>query len=295
MEWRVLVLFIFGLFIGSFLNVLIWRLPRREKWIRGRSRCVHCKHGLAWYDLIPLLSFVWLMGKCRYCKRPIAMLYPIVEMANGLLWGLAGWLLVSGYQLSGIGQLGWEGMGLIRLILLLILFSTLLVIFVVDLQHYIIPDEMVVAMGAIGLVLGISSLVWPHLGGGLASTSEVFGGVEGPLSRGELVPGIVERVVWGMGAMGFFWLLHMITKGKGMGWGDVKLVLGMGLVLAQATIVALMSAFIIGAVMGVGLLLAGKRTLKQPIPFGPFLVVGMVVGLLYGRQVLEWYLIGLGY
>ncbi len=272
MDLRIGLLLVWGLFVGSFLNVLIYRLPRGEHWVRGRSRCPKCKHDLAWLDLIPVVSFVWLRGKCRYCGKPIAILYPIVELANGLFWSLVGYGASVGFGLSGIGKLGWTDWGLVGLITTLMLCSVLLVILVVDWQHYVIPDEMVGVLAGVGVVLGI-----------------LEAGSKGNAGIGELT----NRLIWGLGAMGFFWLLHLITKGKGMGFGDVKLVAGMGLVLEKAVLVALMSAFMIGAIVGVALLLTRVRKLKQPIPFGPFLVMGMVIGLLTGNQIINWYLVGL--
>ncbi len=264
------LLSVFGLLIGSFLNVIIYRLPRELGWVNGRSKCPACKTELRWYELLPVISWIWLRAKCARCKAKISVVYPLVELMNGGLWLGVGWWAISGGQLSGIGELGFEGIGLARLIAALIFVSTLLVIFWIDWFHYIIPDSTVVIVLLVGLSLGI--LGWVSGGDGI---------------------GWGERIGWGLGSMGFFGLLYFLTKGRGMGLGDVKLVLGLGLVLGAAMGVTLMAAFMLGAVVGVLLLGLKERKLGQPIPFGPFLVVGTLVGLVWGEGIVQWYLGGL--
>jgi prepilin signal peptidase PulO-like enzyme (type II secretory pathway) len=251
--------------VGSLLNVLIYRLPRDEQWISGRSYCPFCKAKLSAKDLIPILSWLLLKSKCRHCRKPISWQYPAVELANGLLWAGIGWLSGNGgYQLSGMGHLGLQNWSLVTTILVLALISCLLILFVIDLKHYIIPDQLVIVIVSIGIILAI-----------LADP--------------------VSRLLWATGAFAFLYLLHLITRGKGMGFGDVKLAFGMGMILKSSVIVALMSSFFIGALVGTGLLFAKLKKLKQPIPFGPFLVIGIIIGLLYGDKILVWYLTGLGY
>ena len=271
----ILTLFIFGLFVGSFLNVLIYRVPLGQQWLSGRSYCPHCKHNLLWYDLIPILSWIWLNGKCRYCHKQISWQYPTVELANALLWAGTGTYIVRcqlsdlSCQLSSFGSLGLSGWQFINTILILTLASSLLTLFVIDLYHYIIPDQLIIVLISIGIALGLTEIV------------------NGNWSD------ITSRLLWGTGAFAFFYLLHFITKGKGMGFGDVKLVFALGLILKSSVVVALMSAFFVGAVIGVGLLASKIRKLKQPIPFGPFLVLGTGIAIVYGQYIIDWYLGGL--
>lgn len=221
---------VFGLATGSFLNVLIDRLPRGKNVITGRSICDHCGRTLRWFELIPLLSFFLQGGKCRRCHAKLSWQYPIVELATGVAFAL------------GASPL---------------LFSSLLVIFVADLKYQIIPDSMIL-VGVIGVI-------------------------------GEF--GVVrENVVAGAGAAAFFLLLWIITRGKGMGLGDVKLAFLMGLMLGfPKIVVAAYLAFLTGAVVGVILILLGRKRLKSKIAFGPFLVVGTVIAYIFGDMLIRWW------
>ena len=259
-----ILLGILGLAMGSFLNVLIWRLPRNEDWTRGRSHCDSCGRVLRCGDLVPVLSWLWLKGRCRGCKGKISLWNPTIEILNAVGWMGLGWAADRGWSLSGMGRLGWEGGGLVYLMLCLALFSVLLTLLAIDWQYYIIPDFLIGMM----LLIGLGSVL---------------------MLREAWMSEIGLRVFWGMAAGGGFAVLHWITKGKGMGWGDVKLALGMGALLKSAVLWALFSAFGLGAVVGLGLLASGKKKLRQPIPFGPFLVTGMVWALLYGDKMVEWY------
>ena len=269
----------YGLFVGSLVNVLIYRLPRGMGWVKGRSHCPHCKKILRWYDLVPVLSWIWLKGKCRNCRKPISVLNPIVELVNAVVWGYVGYGGSVGFKLAGIGELGWSGVNLIHLIAALILSSTLLVILVVDWEHYVIPDEMTVTMLAVGAVLSILE----GMGGGPL----LHLGFEGQGGMWK------ERLIAVAASGLMFWGLHKLTKGKGMGWGDVKLVPVMGLILGRFVVVGLFAAFLLGSVVGIGLLLAGRKKFGQPVPFGPFLVGGMIIALVFGRQALDWYVGGM--
>lgn len=258
-----LILFVFGLIIGSFLNVVIYRTLNDESPIEGRSRCDHCRKQIAWYDNIPLLSFLILGGRCRYCKKPIALMHPIVEFTTGILfvwWYLWGFLFF---------QLTQRPFDFVQPLFWLLVAVLLLIIFFSDLTSYIIPDY------AVGSLLGIALLY----------------------RIGLTLAGIMrwDDFIWILGGMllngVFFFLLWLVTKGKGMGFGDVKFAFPMGLLLGwPQVIVGVFIAFILGSVVGVGLLVSGKKQLKQPIPFGPFLIAGTLIALVYGEQLLHWYL-----
>jgi leader peptidase (prepilin peptidase)/N-methyltransferase len=227
-----ILVFLFGLCIGSFLNVIICRLGTKESIAKSRSHCPQCGAILKWYDLIPILSFFIQRGRCRYCKGKISLQYPLVELATGLLF-----LAVFYSRSSILGQLFY-----------FYIISSLIVIFVYDLKHYIIPD--MVVYPAIGLALLYSfSNLWPAI---LASA--------------------------------FFLLLFLATKGKGMGLGDVKLAFLMGLVLGWPNILlALFLSFLLGSIIGLSLIFLGKKGLKSEIPFGPFLTASTILALFSGE------------
>lgn len=223
-----ILLFTFGLAVGSFLNVVIDRLPKGENIISGRSRCDHCGKTLRWFELIPLLSFVLQRGRCLRCGKQLSVQYPIVEMATAL--GFA--FLYPSFSY-------------------ILIFISLFVIFVADLKYQIIPDSMLIV------------------------------GVVGVLFQG--------RPMWlaGFGASLFFLILFLITRGRGIGFGDVKLGFLMGLLLGFPYIViALYIAFLTGATAGVILILGKMKTLKSAVPFGPFLIWGTVAGLMWGEKIL---------
>lgn len=251
-----IIIFIFGLFIGSFLNVLADRLPRGESVVRGRSHCEKCKKTLQWYDLIPLASYVFLRGKCRYCHTRLSFIYPIVEITTGVLFVITTIFVLNGLKFS-ISDFKF----LISLIYYLFIVSSLIVIFFADLKYEIIPDKIVfpaIVVSALYLILNTQYAILPYL-----------------LSA--------------LGAGLFFLLLFLITKGKGMGLGDVKFAFLMGLILGFPNIVvSLYIAFLTGAIIGVALILWKRRKMSgATIPFGPFLVLGTLTALFWGGIIFQ--------
>lgn len=253
-----LFIFIFGLCIGSFLNVLIYRLPE-DLSLSGRSYCPKCKKKISWYDNIPLLSFILLKGKCRQCQSPISVQYPLVEFLTGVIF------IISVLLLTNIGQdLGFKIYDLRFWTTLLYSFwivSVFLTIFIIDLKHQIIPDQLLYASLPVVLFylfLNLKSLFINHL------------------------PSAIISFV-------FFYFLHKITKGRGMGFGDVKLVFLIGLILGfPKTIIALYIAFLTGALVGVILILIGKKRFKEAVPFGPFLAAGTIISFFWGNEISQW-------
>ena len=243
--------FVLGLIVGSFLNAVIYRLEKGESALQGRSYCPKCRHSLVWYDLIPLLSFLFLQGKCRYCKEKISLQYPLVELATGLLFVS---LLLSFPQVP-------------ELLYLWAIASLLLVIFVYDLHHYIIPDK--ILFSAIGLVV-------------LQRVFEAW-----TFDSWDLT-GVVLSA---LGAALLFFLIFLLTRGRAMGFGDVKLAFFMGLFLSWPNIlVALFFAFSIEAFVGVALIFFKKKNMKSEVPFAPFLITGTFLALFWGEQLVDWYL-----
>jgi len=258
--------FILGLVVGSFLNSVIYRIHKKESIFFPRSHCPCCNYKLTWKDLIPVLSFLILRGKCRHCKKPISFQYPLVELSTGFLF-----LLIFNFQPSFFNQfLIFNFQNFIFLIYLLIISCFLIVVFVYDLKHYIIPDKIVYP--AI-LVSGIWYLV-----------SGIFFGLYTNHQ-------ILNLIYSCLGASLFFFLIWFLSRGKWIGFGDVKLVFFMGLFLGFPNIlVALFLAFLIGAIIGLGFIFFKKKDLSSEIPFGPFLVTGTFIALFFGRELINWYL-----
>lgn len=234
-----LILFILGLVVGSFLNVLIDRLPKGEEILFSRSHCDHCRKPLRWFELVPVGSYLIQAGRCRRCHRKISLQYPLIELATAMMF-LSVNLLVDK-----------------NIFFALALASALLVIFVADLKYQIIPDSM--------LVLGlVSSLFLP-----------VF-------SLSHFLSAVLATF--------FFYLLYLITKRRGMGFGDVKLAFLLGLLLGWPfTLVAFYVAFLTGAITGVILILVKNKSLKSQIAFGPFLILGTVVALVWGQAIINFW------
>ncbi len=246
-----MVIFIFGLTIGSFLNCVIYRLETGESFLKGRSFCPHCKHTLSWQDLVPIFSFIFLKGRCRHCHQKISWQYPLVELATGLLFFLIFFYFSSNFLFS---------------IFYFLISSFLIIIFVFDLRHYIIPDKIIYPAIIIALIFSLLN------------------------SRFILHKSLLNPLWSAFGAAAFFLFIFLISRGKWMGVGDIKLAFFMGLFLSFPNIlVALFSAFFIGAIIGTGLILFDKKTLKSEVPFGPFLVTGTLIALFWGEKIFNWY------
>jgi leader peptidase (prepilin peptidase)/N-methyltransferase len=248
------VIFVFGLSIGSFLNSIIYRLKTEESFLKGRSHCPHCKHDLGWQDLIPILSFIILKGKCRYCQKPIFLQYPLVELATGILFLLIVFHFSSNFLFS---------------IFYLLISCFLIIIFVYDLKYYIIPDKVIYPTI---LVSGI----WYFLSGIFLNF----------YTQQEIINAIYSA----FGAASFFLIIVLVSRGRWMGIGDIKLAFFMGLFLSfPGILIALFSAFLVGAVLGLWLVAFGKKTMKSEVPFGPFLITGTFIALFFSQSLINWY------
>lgn len=236
-----------GLLIGSFIAALTYRVPRLVPWALGRSFCPRCKKKLSWFDNIPLFSYLLLSGKCRDCKKRISLRYPVIE-------------LVSGLSFVGLGSIwgNYFHSSPIELLFMVFLFIVTLSILVIDIEHRIIPDNMVfVAIASVFLYLVI---------------------LDRPIYI-NLLSGFISAF--------FLLTLHLITKGKGMGLGDVKFAILGGLVLGWPnTPIWMFLSFIIGAFVGIVLILFKKASFGKKIPFGPYLVVSLWITFIWGNQLL---------
>lgn len=244
------VLFIFGLAIGSFCNVLIDRIPKGQSFIRGRSYCDKCEHLLSPFDLIPVISFILLFGKCHYCHKNISLQYPLVELTVGILF-IFSYLQI--WHLSAIPSF------VMLLIYYLFVVSGLLVIFVTDLKYRIIPDVILIPL--ILLTMLVRIIQFPNI-----------------LFLNYFLSGVFFFIL--------FLILFLVTKGKGMGFGDVKYAFFMGLILGfPRIIIGFYLSFLTGAFISLILLLVGKKKMKSSIAFGPFLALSTFVTLFYGEYL----------
>lgn len=301
----IIIGFILGTVLGSFIKVLADRsLGNKSFW--GRSYCPKCHHILAWYDLFPVFSYIFLKGKCRYCRKKIRIEYLLVEVGMGILVGFLFWqnfnvAVIASPAFSGAWQsflyrfLAALGMTQILELIFKIFFIVILAaLFITDLKKMFIPDRVILPAIIIGIVLNLIITV-SKIGYLYYSLSQtVIGRLLLPpkseyFQRHALQ--IAEPFLWSIltGAViaGFFLLLIMLTRGKGMGGGDVKLGAFIGIMLGfPEALFALVLSFTTGAVFSIGLIIAGKKHFGQTIPFGPFLVLGSLMMLFWGSRIM---------
>ena len=252
-------IFLFGLIIGSFLNCLIWRLHKEESML-GRSYCPKCRAQIAWYDNIPILSYLALGGKCRHCHKKISLQYPIVELSTGILFALAVFinckldiincLQITNYKLQITLLRDWY------------IIAVMIVIFIYDLRWYLILDKITLPSIVIVFLLNLASgMNWQNM---------LFSGIIGG---------------------SFFLLQFVVSRGKWIGGGDIRLGALMGVALGWPNILmALFIAYIMGSIVGVGMILAKKKQWGSQIPFGVFLSVATLIALFWGQDLINWYL-----
>jgi leader peptidase (prepilin peptidase)/N-methyltransferase len=264
-----LVLFagLLGLLFGSFANVVIWRVPRGESIVRPGSHCPHCETPLAWYDNIPLASWLVLRGHCRTCDAAIPARYPLVELASGVLFSGAALAFSSPPQA----------------LVAAIFFWLLLVLSAIDLDHMRLPNVLVAILAGIGAACAIISQV---LGTPLAP---LVGVSSSGLLSNPLLVALLGAVI-GAGTSGAIAAVYGALRGKqGLGMGDIKLLGAMGLFLGPYILIALL----IGNLIGVAVALSaarGARLSETSIPFGPSLAAGAVITALTGPALWAWYL-----
>lgn len=235
--------FILGAILGSFVKAITDRSLTNKSFL-GRSYCELCKKTLTPQDLVPVLSYLFLKGKCRYCKKRISQEYLVVEV-------------VTGFLVTAIFWISWPD-------LLLSLHQTffvtvLVIIFLTDLKEMFIPDRVIIPALIIGILIKL--LLLPH----------------------QLVPSVISGFLIGL----FFLILVVITKGQGMGGGDIKLGAFIGLSLGfPSGFLAIMLGFLTGAIFGILAIMRGKKGFKDTVPFGPFLVLGSLITIFWGNTIL---------
>lgn len=253
-------IFLLGCIIGSFLNVVIYRFGTGKSIAKGSSICMTCSHKLRWYELIPILSFLIQGGRCRKCASGISHQYPIVEFGTGLIFALIAFHFVPVLAFS-------QSVYILLVTLYAFIFSLLMVISVYDIRHKIIPDTLVYAYSLISLF----SIFINHTGvGPLLTWPSLMDVVSGPLFA---LP---------------FALIWLISRGRAMGLGDAKLVLGIGWMLGPTQALAsVIVAFWLGALTSLFIMLFTKKKMgmKTEIPFAPFLIVSTLVTFLFNLDI----------
>ncbi len=238
----VVLVLMLGLILGSFIAALTWRMPRNISIAKGRSFCPTCRKKIEWHDNIPVISFFLLTGRCRQCKAKISPRYALIELGTALLLGI----LLYKFGLT------------LEFVYYAFLSLFLVSIFVIDLEHMLIPDELV--FSGLGVVISYVSIF-----------------------NFSLLP--LHLLAGGIAAV-FFLLVTYITKGAGMGLGDAKLALLLGSIVGPYMALYMFTlGFVLGAIIGIFLIILGKAKLKKPIPFGPFMILGFFVSLLLTNVV----------
>lgn len=238
------VIMIYGIIIGSFLNVLIYRIPKHENFTSTRSHCMSCGYQLKWYDLIPLFSYLTLGGKCRKCRTKISIQYPLIELMNGVLYLLIFWKVGFNYVS----------------VLYALMASALLALSVIDDRTYEIPPGFNYFIGALGIVrLVLDFHNWSNYIIGFFAIS------------------------------GLLYFIILVTKGRGMGGGDCKLMAAAGLLLGWKLIIL---AFFLGCILGSVIHLLRMKITKADhvLAFGPYLAMAILVSVLYGNELITWYI-----
>ena len=239
-----------GLLIGSFLNVVIFRVPRGESIVTPGSHCPACGHALRAWELLPVISFIIQKRQCRNCQARISWRYPLVELLTGILFFLTAMTNLS------------SQIGLVRLLLNLVFVALLIALSFIDLDTFRLPDVLTLPLLGIGL-----------LGGFLLQGS----------------PTGWESLLSALGAGGLFWCIARVYP-QGMGLGDVKLIAALGAFLGFPSIfLAVFVGSFVGAVVGIFFLFTGQKRFGQQIPFGPYLALGVILKLLWGSRIFDWY------
>jgi len=255
-----LFIFFFGVSIGSFLNVLIDRLPQERK-ITGRSVCDYCQHQLAWYDLIPIFSFFLLKGHCRYCRKKLSFQYPLVEILTGLMFIFVFLTYVKNIQEISLWQ-NW-----LVVLSLWGIVSCFTVIFFSDVKYHLISDYILLALFGFSFFLKL-----------FYHSTEIIKQFQIDIFSSLIVAFPI-------------WLIYFLSKEKAMGLGDVYLAAILGFLLGwQKGFLALYISFVLGGITSFFLILFGRKKLKSKIAFGPFLVVGAFLMLFFGEGILRIFL-----
>jgi leader peptidase (prepilin peptidase)/N-methyltransferase len=266
------IVFAFGLIIGSFLNVCIVRLPRGGSIVTPPSHCPRCQRGIRFYDNIPLISFIFLRGKCRNCGEPISWQYPVVELMNALFYL---WIVIE----FGVGG---------EALMMMVLSSSLIVITVIDYHHLIIPDRITLPGMLVGLTL--APFFMSPLGDPLPFGLESVLPYTGPYLTGFL-NSVIGLLLGAAPLLAIGWIWEKLRHVEAMGGGDVKLMGMVGSFLGwKGALLTIMIGSLAGSVVGVLLIALKRHKMGKYIPFGPFLAFGAVASAFFGPDIVSWYL-----
>ena len=256
------LLFTLGSAVGSFLNVLVSRSVANQDWVRGRSVCDHCGKILSPFDLIPIWSFVVYRGKSRCCQQPLSYQHPLVEALTGLLF--VWWYVIGGIFF----QLVSSPMRSVQAGYWLAIAILLLIVAIFDAVYGLVPLVPVY----VAMALSVLYRTILYFFGPFTLTS------------------MVEFLTWAIIAWGFFYALYVLTRGRGIGMGDVYLAPLYGLLLGYPrAIVGIVFSFWLGAIWGIGLILTKRKKLQSTLPFAPFMIAGMAISMVIGKPVLQWW------
>lgn len=240
---------LFGAVIGSFLNVCIHRLPRGTSIVWPASACPTCGRALSWFENIPVVSYVFLRGRCRTCRAPISPRYPVVEALTAAMFALAWWYYGPGPLLASRLVFG----------------CMLVVLFAIDLEHHLLPNNITIPGIAIGFLLSI---------------------INPPGWQSSLIGIVVGGAVLFLVAEGYYLARHE----EGLGMGDVKMLAMVGAFIGwKLALLSLMIASFAGTIVGVALIVTRRGTMKYALPFGTFLAIGAAVSATVGQRILDWY------
>jgi prepilin signal peptidase PulO-like enzyme (type II secretory pathway) len=284
------LLFLIGLAIGSFLNVLVFRYFPDEslfcnvKKCNGRSKCMACDRTLRWYELIPIVSFFAQLGRCRGCKSKISWQYPLMELACGFVF-LLPYFFKTIPELNNI-FFAQPAYFLIFNAIWILIFLSFVAIFAIDRKFYIIPDGLNIFLAGLGTLLVAENSFYANFsqfgkGSFLASFSMLFGARQ-DIWLNHFIGALVALVVIGS--------IILFTRGKGMGIGDLKFAVALGIIFGWPDIIFILAfSFITGSIFGIYLLLKRVKGLKDSVPFGPFLVLGALILMFFGQTILNFY------
>lgn len=293
-----IVTFLFGLLIGSFLNVCIARLPLEESVVTPRSRCTGCGHPIRWYDNIPLLSYTVLRGRCRDCGTEISWRYPAVELATGIWFALTALVVVHGLDLSGdvFARLVVHAIGIATL------GSLLIALLVIDWKHHLLPNTLTVPGVLLGLLFACAEAVFlnDNEGNVILKRAPDINAAGAGRSPGNIFLTGAEHLIFGrlLAAMGAFLLLHLIRvaykavrKRDGMGLGDAKLLAMIAAFVGfTPTVLSLFAGLMLATVYASAMLVRRRADAATRLPFGSFLCAGGLLAALYGERITEAYL-----
>lgn len=300
MQYIYLVItFVLGCSVGSFINVVVQRTNRGES-IKGRSHCEFCDKVLSPNDLFPLISFILLKGKCRYCHTKLSPQYWIIELVTGIIFATIYWLTSNNLfdqidQLNNAIHITYYGIW-IPLIYFYIVITSLIILFITDWKYGMLYDKIVIPTILFVLLYKVIVVTYYYLSMYLKLNSTELGKyfLEAGLANNLAInasTNLVYTVIGSIGIALFFLVLIIITRGRGMGGGDLKLGFLIGLLSGWPNmLISIFIGFLTGAIASCILLLVRKKQIGQTIPFGPFLIIGCVLVMFFGNQLFGWYI-----